>query len=85
MFRAGGANTIVRMKTRRSCCERPLHATEDRAAVARSLWMLAAIDLAAFAAAAWLCVSVPESLAPWTRTVEAAGTASIDSSARACP
>ncbi|HEX2827321.1 MAG TPA: hypothetical protein VHP37_13315 [Burkholderiales bacterium] len=30
----------------------------------RSLLVLAAIDTAAFVAAAWLCISVPESLEP---------------------
>ena len=52
--------------------------------VDRSLCALAAIDTAAFVAAAWLCLMVPESLEPWAHIAETALAAAVDSAARVC-
>ena len=52
--------------------------------VHRSLCALAAIDTAAFVAAAWLCLMIPESLEPWAHTAGTTHAAPVDSAARVC-
>jgi hypothetical protein len=51
----------------------------------RTLCALLAIDVAAFAAAAWLFASFPDSLEPWARNAEMAAAARVDTEVRPCP
>jgi hypothetical protein len=66
----------------RECDTRPAAAAP--APVDRSLCALLAIDAAAFAAALWLCVSIPESLDPWAHAALAGTQPRADVSSIRC-